>query len=56
MTKNERRLFCVFNHDNHKCSINNNNCKKACRKMDLDMNSVREEEEYQRKEREAKNE
>lgn len=50
MTKNERRLFCVRNHDDNHCLINNNKCKKACRRMDLDMNSVREEEEYQKKE------
>ena len=56
MTKNERRLFCIFNHDDYKCLINNNNCKKACKRMDLDMNSVREEEKYQREEREEKNE
>ena len=48
MTKNERRLFCVRNHDDHKCLINNNKCKKACRRMDLDMNSVKEEEIWQK--------
>ena len=56
MTKNERRLFCIFNHDDYKCLINNNNCKKACRRMDIDMNSVIEEEKYQREEREEINE
>ena len=30
MTKNERRLFCVRNHDDNHCLINNNKCKKAC--------------------------
>ena len=44
MTKNEKRIFCVMNHDNYHCLINNNKCKKAYRKMDLCRQSVMEEE------------
>ena len=52
MTKNEKRIFCVMNHDNYHCLINNNRCKKACRRMDLCKQSVLEEEAWIKTEKE----
>ena len=54
MTKNEKRIFCIMNHDNYQCLINNNKCKKTCRKMDICQLSVREEEIWRQIEKEFK--
>ncbi len=43
MTKNEKRIFCVMNHDNYHYLINNNWYKKACRRMDLYKQNILEE-------------
>ena len=43
-----------MNHDNYQCLINNNKCKKACRKMVICQLSVREEEIWRQIEKEFK--
>ncbi len=52
MTKNEKRIFCIMNHDNYLCFINNNKCKKACRRMDICKQSFIEEVEWREIEKE----
>ena len=52
MTKNEKRIFCIMNHDTYLCFINNNKCKKACRRMDICKQSFIEEVEWTEVEKE----
>jgi len=49
LTNMEKRIFCVWNCDDNRCTINNKNnkCKKLCKNANLCMNDIKEEEDYQ---------